>query len=599
MVLETTFDCLPSWVGQVAFGTTLVSLVLWLSSFFSAFKKYDRKTMTEDVENDSSLLGIDEVLVFPGRTSHTRLSPVVRSFWFHFLIAAVPIRNCRSNWFVSVDSDTKPWWHRGWLRVDPPDHLHRGEDENGLSYKLDKFLSSKQYNPADYPTVWLVTSPRFLGYKSDQASFWYLYTADGTLDMMIIEANNSFDERKVWVVPAAQEHGMCNNTATKTHRRKFHQYWPKEFHVSPFNSIHGSYSISTLDSFSPGKPLNSANAIDLTITLLESQRRPKLVARVWSVSKPLIPSRVWVLYGYLFLASWCLTAALVTPRTLFQAFILSKKHKLSFRVRPEPKPGTFPRRNTTAEGYLREIFIDYLRQIMNKSPENFYLTLSEPGFETIILNTRNVAWDSPLYHISVLTPKFYATIVTCPTIETFLYTALLHKDDGRRTACTDTKDSEGLIVLLKYVAAYFSLSSRDPNSVLWNTTDTASNGNTITRTWIVKSPKLAILSLLSLIWFLVTHVRYWLSKSSGEGLRLSNTVTAPTSVTESGTKVQIDEELCSHADTYRNGTVTDDSKCFLDHFVRENYGPAAQFGYLWAQLNTVMREQILGITGGG
>lgn len=125
--------------------------------------------------------------------------------------------------------------------------------------------------------------------------------------MMIIEANNSFDERKVWVVPAAQDNG----TFPKTQRRKFHQDWPKEFHVSPFNSTHGFYSISTLDSFPPGGFLGAADTIDITVTLLSSQRRPKLVARVWSVSKPLIPSKISGLYGYFFLASWSLTGPLI------------------------------------------------------------------------------------------------------------------------------------------------------------------------------------------------------------------------------------------------------------------------------------------------
>lgn len=159
--------------------------------------------------------------------------------------------------------------------------------------------------------MWLVTSPRFLGYKSDQASFWYSYTADGRLDLMIIEANNNFAERKVWVVPTADDHDTSGETTLKEPRRKFHQAWSKEFHVSPFNSIHGFYSISTLVSFPPERSLNAADTIDITITLLTSQRRPKLVARVWSVSKPLVPSQVSALYGLVFIVSWCLTGPLI------------------------------------------------------------------------------------------------------------------------------------------------------------------------------------------------------------------------------------------------------------------------------------------------
>lgn len=161
-----------------------------------------------------------------------------------------------------------------------------------------------------YPTVWLVTSPRYLGFKSDQASFWYLYTAEGRLDLMIIEANNNSAERKVWIVPAAEHDDISSNTRKKP-RKKFHQIWPKEFYVSPFNSTRGFYSISTVDSFPGEQTFDAADTIDITITLLTSQRRPKLVARVWSISKPLVPSKVSALHGSAFLASWCLTGPLI------------------------------------------------------------------------------------------------------------------------------------------------------------------------------------------------------------------------------------------------------------------------------------------------
>jgi DUF1365 family protein len=128
---------------------------------------------------------------------------------------------------------------------------------------------------------------------------------------MIIEANNNFAERKVWIVPAEEDNNTSSNTTTKKQRKKFHQAWPKEFHVSPFNSRRGFYSISTLDSFPPENSLDEAGTIDITITLLTSQWRPKLVARVWSTSKPLVPSKVSAVYGFAFLASWCLTGPLL------------------------------------------------------------------------------------------------------------------------------------------------------------------------------------------------------------------------------------------------------------------------------------------------
>lgn len=60
----------------------------------------------------------------------------------------------------------------------------------------------------------------------------------------------------------------------------------------------------------------------------------------------------WVLLGsflYIILAKCHL---LTEPRTLFQAFLLSQKHKLTIRDRPEPDGKVFPRHSTPAERYV-------------------------------------------------------------------------------------------------------------------------------------------------------------------------------------------------------------------------------------------------------
>jgi hypothetical protein len=57
-------------------------------------------------------------------------------------MVGVPVRSCQSNWLLSIDSANKNWWKRGWLRVEPQDHLGRG-DEKSLDLKLDHFLQSQ------------------------------------------------------------------------------------------------------------------------------------------------------------------------------------------------------------------------------------------------------------------------------------------------------------------------------------------------------------------------------------------------------------------------------------------------------------------------
>ncbi|QGA15190.1 hypothetical protein EYB26_002846 [Talaromyces marneffei] len=573
MKLVTDFDCVSGCNICIYLSTSLIILIFWARSSSNIPEKH---MLPRDHKHMDDQLHYNEALVFPGRTSHTRVLPKVHSFLYAFLIIAVPIRNCKSNWFAAIDNKTKLWWRRGWLQVDSPDHLHRGDDKRGLSHKLDQYLESKQYIPAKYPTVWLVT---FLGYKSDQASFWYLYTAEGRLDLMIIEANNNFSERKVWVVPTADDHDTSGET-TKKQRRKFRQTWSKEFHVSPFNSMRGFYSISTLDSFPPDKSLDEVDTIDITITLLTSQRRPKLVARVWSTSKPLVPSKISPLYGFSFFALWCLTGPLIQPRTLFQAFLLSQKHKLTIRDRPEPDGKVFPRHSTPAERCIREIFIDYLREIMNASADNFHIHLCDLSDSSIKINFSTPAADekSPYYSMYVLTPKFYAVALTCPSINMFLHEAFLHKTQERRTAGTDATNPEAFIQLLKHATDSHYRTS----------------GITDTQAWTFMISKSVISVLLWLVWPCVTLVRaIFLLKISGEG---SNSSIGQAC---GSTKKQIDGKFFSHGDPCGQVKLTTDSGSFLDQYVHCHCRPVLILKYSLANLTTIVRERILSIVGGG
>lgn len=140
MKLVTDFDCVSGCNICIYLSTSLIILIFWARSSSNIPEKH---MLPRDHKHMDDQLHYNEALVFPGRTSHTRVLPKVHSFLYAFLIIAVPIRNCKSNWFAAIDNKTKLWWRRGWLQVDSPDHLHRGDDKRGLSHKLDQYLESK------------------------------------------------------------------------------------------------------------------------------------------------------------------------------------------------------------------------------------------------------------------------------------------------------------------------------------------------------------------------------------------------------------------------------------------------------------------------
>ena len=82
---------------------------------------------------------IDRPLIFPGRVSHTRLFPKFHAFSYSYLMVGIPIKPPgKRNSIISVDASG--WRGRGWLCVNSEDHLHRGDDESGIQWKLDQYL---------------------------------------------------------------------------------------------------------------------------------------------------------------------------------------------------------------------------------------------------------------------------------------------------------------------------------------------------------------------------------------------------------------------------------------------------------------------------
>jgi DUF1365 family protein len=76
----------------------------------------------------------------------------------------------------------------------------------------------------------LQTTPRMLGYGFNPVSFWYMYGADGKLEAIMAEVNNTFGDRHYYLM---QGFSAYRKITTK-----------KIFHVSPFFGIEGQYEFS-------------------------------------------------------------------------------------------------------------------------------------------------------------------------------------------------------------------------------------------------------------------------------------------------------------------------------------------------------------------
>ena len=223
-----------------------------------------------------------------------------------------------------------------------------------------------------YPFAYLVTAPRFLGYSFNPVSFWYLYDKRMNLKAIILEVNNTFDERRMYFLkdcndtapgqaPSDRAPRPGNDNPTQNSgaqhdgartidepSTRFTNSWSKDFHVSPFNSRKGSYTLSAYDPLSQGEVNN-------TITLSSSKGHPKLIARVFSTGASIDPTSMGTLGSLRFVAVWCWVGFVTFPRIVREAAKLFFRRRLRVWYRPEVMRGSMGRHETGDEKFVTSI----------------------------------------------------------------------------------------------------------------------------------------------------------------------------------------------------------------------------------------------------
>lgn len=91
--------------------------------------------------------GPGKVLLFPCKTTHSRLFPKKHSFAYSYLVVGIPVGwEGASGGMVSSSPRKLSWFPLSkisWYNVDPADHLEHGEAHLGLRHKLDAYLESE------------------------------------------------------------------------------------------------------------------------------------------------------------------------------------------------------------------------------------------------------------------------------------------------------------------------------------------------------------------------------------------------------------------------------------------------------------------------
>lgn len=349
-------------------------------------------------------------LLITSRTNHARMVPEKHAFSYSYLFVGVPVGFQGSvDSVLSVDSENP-----GWFDIRSQDFLFRSRTQQSLGEKLKRYLHAQGVTDRDYAFAYLVTAPRFLGYSFNPVSFWYLYDSDTRLKYMILEVNNTFDERRMYLLKTGDAKTV-KDSYSKSPRMLTFDTWEKDFHVSPFNSRKGSYSLKATDPLAAFQETGHVE-IDNTIVLRSSKDAAKIVARVFSEGVAKDPASITTFELTRFIAAWWWVGLATFPRIVWQAQKLFFKRKLHVWYRPETAPTNLGRTYTSDEETLEEIFRAFLTHVVehsNKALRVIYepahnedgeIVLYSPGFTYEEAHTRTLT-------LKVLTPAFYSRFI--------------------------------------------------------------------------------------------------------------------------------------------------------------------------------------------
>lgn len=229
----------------------------------------------------------------------------------------------------------------------------------------------------------------------------------------MLDVNNTFDERRTYLVLRDFAHGAdMASSSNGAAPSRMKASWPKDFHVSPFNSRKGTYSLLASDPLGPG--MEGFLGLDVTVNLRSSAGHPKFLARLFSEGEAIDPSKMSAVQTLRFLLGWWWVGFATFPRIVTQAAVLFTKRKLHVWYRPEPLKDTQGRHADALEADLEGVFRKYLRHLVLRCPKPLsvrYVPSGVPSLATeVYTSSASTKEPGAVEHaeIRILTPVFYS-----------------------------------------------------------------------------------------------------------------------------------------------------------------------------------------------
>lgn len=158
-----------------------------------------------------------------GTVKHRRFRPAKNAFGYGVFTLSIPMRARKNDPRLLSKHGLKDKQF-GLFSFFDQDHGLGNADS--LSW-IEAILEENHIQHID-GEIWLQTFPRVLGYVFNPVSFWICTQANGQVQAVLAEVNNTFGERHCYVLPAPH-YGQTMQA-------------DKVFYVSPFCEVHGRYA---------------------------------------------------------------------------------------------------------------------------------------------------------------------------------------------------------------------------------------------------------------------------------------------------------------------------------------------------------------------
>ncbi|OYY58743.1 MAG: DUF1365 domain-containing protein [Polynucleobacter sp. 24-46-87] len=203
-----------------------------------------------------------------GTVKHKRFRPVKNAFGYGVFTLSIPMRSRAKHKTLLTQHGLGDNQFKLFSFFDK-DHGHG--DADSLQW-IERILTENHIAHVD-GEIWLQTFPRVLGYVFNPVSFWICTRANGQVQAVLAEVNNTFGERHCYLL---HENDGSPLQSGKTFVSQ------KVFHVSPFCDVSGEYhfrflfpqdskskrnSVCRIELHEDGKPLINTSISGLTQSL--------------------------------------------------------------------------------------------------------------------------------------------------------------------------------------------------------------------------------------------------------------------------------------------------------------------------------------------